>query len=150
MLDYIALALLFFVAFIMFYGIIAIHDIPYEMAKHRNHPHQDAIHVAGWVSLFTLHVLWPFLWIWASLFKPGVGWGMTGHGQESDSSDLENTIQALQDRIDGLEKKLEEKSENKANNTPEEQQQEISENNPEGSPEDNSGNNPENRPSEEH
>ncbi|MDX7812186.1 DUF3302 domain-containing protein, partial [Aeromonas caviae] len=34
---------------------IVIHDIPYEIAKHRNHPHQDAIHVAGWVSLFTLH-----------------------------------------------------------------------------------------------
>ena len=31
----------------------------------QHHPHQDAIHAAGWVSLFTLHVLWPFLWIWA-------------------------------------------------------------------------------------
>ena len=25
----------------------------------RDHPHQDAIHVAGWVSLFTLHAIWP-------------------------------------------------------------------------------------------
>jgi hypothetical protein len=33
----------------------------------RNHPHADAIHTAGWVSLFTLHVIWPFLWIWATL-----------------------------------------------------------------------------------
>ncbi|MFT4997332.1 MAG: hypothetical protein ACJA0M_001630 [Chitinophagales bacterium] len=31
----------------MFYGIIAIHDIPYELAMSRNHPHQDAIHQAG-------------------------------------------------------------------------------------------------------
>ena len=62
-LDYIALGILVFVVLVMFYGIIVIHDIPYEIAKHRNHPHQDAIHVAGWVSLFTLHVLWPFLWI---------------------------------------------------------------------------------------
>jgi hypothetical protein len=64
-LDYFALGLLVFVFVVIFYGIIAIHDIPYEVAKHRNHPHQDAIHAAGWVSLFTLHALWPFLWIWA-------------------------------------------------------------------------------------
>ena len=57
-------------------GIIAIHDVPYEIAKHRNHPHQDAIHAAGWVSLFTLHALWPFLWIWAMLYRPDRGWGI--------------------------------------------------------------------------
>lgn len=56
-LDYIALGILVFVVLVMFYGIIVIHDIPYEIAKHRNHPHQDAIHVAGWVSLFTGTVL---------------------------------------------------------------------------------------------
>lgn len=77
MLDYIALGILIFAAVVMFYGIIAIHDIPYEIAKHRNHPHQDAIHVAGWVSLFTLHVLWPFLWIWATLYREDRGWGFS-------------------------------------------------------------------------
>jgi len=46
--------------------IIAIHDIPARIAEKRHHPHADAIHAAGWVSLFTLHVLWPFLWIWAA------------------------------------------------------------------------------------
>ena len=74
-LDYVALGVLIFVGLTLFYGIIAIHDIPYEIAKRRNHPHQDAIHVAGWVSLFTLHVLWPFLWIWATLFREDRGWG---------------------------------------------------------------------------
>lgn len=59
-LDYFALGLLIFVALVIFYGIIVIHDIPYEIAKEREHPHQDAIHYAGWVSLFTLHALWPF------------------------------------------------------------------------------------------
>lgn len=59
-LDYFALGLLIFVALVIFYGIIVIHDIPYEIAKERDHPHQDAIHYAGWVSLFTLHALWPF------------------------------------------------------------------------------------------
>lgn len=60
MLEYVALGLLVFVAIVLFYGVIVIHDIPYEIAVHRNHPHQDAIHVAGWISLFTLHVIWPF------------------------------------------------------------------------------------------
>jgi hypothetical protein len=64
-LDYVALGILFFVVITLFYAIIAIHDVPYEIAKHRGHPHQDAIHVAGWDSLFTLHAIWPFLWIWA-------------------------------------------------------------------------------------
>jgi len=77
MLDYIALGILIFVVITLFYGIIAIHDIPYEIAKHRNHPQQDAIHVAGWISLFTLHVLWPFLWIWATLYREDRGWGFT-------------------------------------------------------------------------
>ena len=54
---------------------LAIHDVPYDIARHRDHPHQDAIHAAGWVSLFTLHALWPFLWIWAMLYRPDRGWG---------------------------------------------------------------------------
>jgi hypothetical protein len=29
---------------VLFYGIIAIHDIPYMIAKKRDHTHQDAIH----------------------------------------------------------------------------------------------------------
>ena len=65
LLDYFALFLVVFVILFVFYAVIAILDIPYEIAKHRNHPQQDAIHIAGWVSLFTLHVLWPLLWIWA-------------------------------------------------------------------------------------
>jgi hypothetical protein len=74
-LNYFALGLLIFVVVVLFYGIIAIHDIPYLVAKSRQHPHQDAIHAAGWVSLFTLHAIWPFLWIWAMLYRPQRGWG---------------------------------------------------------------------------
>ena len=58
-LDYFALFLIFFVILTLVYGIIAIHDIPYLMAVKRHHPHQDAIHVTGWISLFFMHVLWP-------------------------------------------------------------------------------------------
>ena len=74
-LSYFALAILFFVVLTLAYGMIAIHDIPYLIAKKRNHPHQDAIHTAGWVSLFTLHAIWPFLWIWATSYHPEHGYG---------------------------------------------------------------------------
>lgn len=76
-LNYFALGLLVFVVMAIFYGIIAIHDIPARIARGRHHPHEDAIHAAGWVSLFTLHVLWPFLWIWAMAYQPGRGWGFS-------------------------------------------------------------------------
>jgi hypothetical protein len=79
-LDYFALGVLAFVV-VLFYGIIAIHDIPYEMAKRRNHPQQDAIHVAGWISLFTLQAIWPFLWIWATLYREDRGWGFQSNAQ---------------------------------------------------------------------
>lgn len=100
MLDYVALFLLIFVAVVLFYGIIAIHDIPYEIAKHRNHPHQDAIHVAGWVSLFTLHVLWPFLWIWATLYRPDRGWGFSdGQSGTDHIRKIEQQLESLRERL---------------------------------------------------
>ncbi|MCY1309834.1 Inner membrane protein YiaW [compost metagenome] len=103
MLDYFALGLLIFVGLVLFYGIIVLHDIPYEIAVHRNHPHQDAIHATGWVSLFTLHALWPFLWIWAMLYREDRGWGFgTGSAQPS-AADLQREVQELQQRVAQLE-----------------------------------------------
>jgi len=86
MLDYVALGILIFAGITLFYGIIVIHDIPYEIAVHRNHPHQDAIHYAGWVSLFTLHAIWPFLWIWSTLYREDRGWGFD-QGEKEDVTD---------------------------------------------------------------
>ena len=83
MLDYVALGILIFAGVTVFYGIIVIHDIPYEIAVHRNHPHQDAIHYAGWVSLFTLHAIWPFLWIWSTLYREDRGWGFEQNNGDS-------------------------------------------------------------------
>ena len=97
-LNYFALGLLLFVIVTLFYGIIAIHDVPYEIAKHRDHPHQDAIHAAGWVSLFTLHALWPFLWIWAMLYRPERGWGINTKSAEIVAN-LEGRIAALERRV---------------------------------------------------
>ena len=104
-LDYFALGLLFFVGLVIFYGVIVIHDIPYEIAKHRQHPHQDAIHVAGWVSLFTLHVLWPFLWIWATIYRPDRGWGFSQRLQkdEEELAALKQELADLKSRINTIE-----------------------------------------------
>jgi hypothetical protein len=103
-LDYFALGILIFVAVTLFYAIIAIHDIPYEIAKHRNHPHQDAIHVAGWVSLFTLHAIWPFLWIWATVYRPERGWGFAEQGEVAVNPNA--ALVQLEERIARLEQRL--------------------------------------------
>ena len=97
-LDYFALGVLFFVVIVLFYGIIVIHDIPYELSKRRNHPHQDAIHAAGWVSLFTLHAIWPFLWIWAMLYREDRGWGFS-----TPKAELEQQLAEMRWRLERLE-----------------------------------------------
>ncbi|MDX2412947.1 MAG: DUF3302 domain-containing protein [Woeseiaceae bacterium] len=103
-LDYVALVLLILVALVLFYGIIAIHDIPYEIAVKRNHPHQDVLHVAGWVSLFTLHVLWPFLWIWAMMYREDRGWGMdTSKGGDGPDGGLSERLETIETRLANLE-----------------------------------------------
>ena|SRR5215472_6886326 len=106
-LNYFALGLLCFVIAVIFYGIIAIHDIPAQIAEKRHHPHADAIHAAGWVSLFTLHVLWPFLWIWAMAYRPERGWGFSHPGAPaSDSPENKSELEDLRRRITELETKL--------------------------------------------
>jgi hypothetical protein len=101
MLEYIALGLLIVMVTFVIYLIIYVHDIPYEIAKKRDHPHQDAIHIAGWVSLFLLHTIWPLLWIWAYLYKPGekfLQMEVTGAGSEEQGKridQLEDQVLAL-------------------------------------------------------
>ncbi|AGI23102.1 DUF3302 domain-containing protein [Pseudomonas sp. MT3] len=107
MLDYFALGVLCFVGVVLFYGIIVLHDIPYEIAVHRKHPHQDAIHAAGWVSLFTLHALWPFLWIWAMLYREDRGWGFRDGGSPKEHvQHLEAQVSELQARLERLEARV--------------------------------------------
>ncbi|RTR34863.1 DUF3302 domain-containing protein [Shewanella atlantica] len=103
-LDYFALGVIFFVAIFIFYGVIVIHDIPYEIAKKRNHPQQDALHVAGWVSLFTLHAIWPFLWIWATLYREDRGWGFNSVIERELA--LEGEVKLLSETVTQLELRL--------------------------------------------
>lgn len=101
MLEYVALAILITMVIFIVYLVIYIHDIPYEIAVKRDHPHQDAIHIAGWVSLFLAHTIWPLLWIWAYLYKPGEKFlqvELTGAGSEEQGKrigELEKELSAL-------------------------------------------------------
>ena len=96
-----ALILLLAIAIGGVYLIIYIHDIPYEIAKKRNHPHQDAFHVAGWVSLFLMHSIWPFLWIWAYWYKEDAPQKVV-----IERSKSEERIVALESEITELKSKL--------------------------------------------
>jgi hypothetical protein len=123
-LSYLALFLLIIVIIAVVYVFIWIHDIPYMMAKKRNHPNLHAIHIACWLSLFTLHALWPFVFIWAIAQKPRFevvvvepeGDGAGGHAafspgarkaiESADPDALRSAIKDLQARLDALEKRV--------------------------------------------
>ncbi len=98
--EYVALGIWVVVIITLVYGIVAIHDIPAKIAKKRNHPHHDAIEATGWVSLFLLHALWPFLWIWAMTYDP-----KKEAKKISDTDSLKEEVQTLKDRILVLETK---------------------------------------------
>ncbi len=68
-LDYLALVMLIIGLSLVIYTFIYIHDIPYQIAKKRDHEQKEAIHLACWLSLFTLHAIWPIVFIWA-VMKP--------------------------------------------------------------------------------
>ena len=99
MFEYVCLAILLCGLTLTFYVFIYIHDIPYEIAKHRNHPQTEAIHAACWLSLFTLHAIWPIVFIWAiSKTKPSGSVVMT-HDHAPDK------LAALEARLAELEAK---------------------------------------------
>lgn len=102
MLEYVALIILLVVLVLVFYTFIYLHELPYETAKHRNHPQQEAIYVACWLSLFTLHAIWPIVFIWA-IAKPkpiqvsiagDATPGTLGHRFE----ELETRLRAMEER----------------------------------------------------
>ena len=69
-LNYLALVVLLAGVTLLIYVFFAIHDIPARIAHKRNHPHEEAIHVGCWLSLFTLHAIWPFVFMWAVSYRP--------------------------------------------------------------------------------
>jgi hypothetical protein len=48
-----------------------------------------------------LHAIWPFLWIWATIYRPERGWGFSQQQQQDHSQ-----LAALELRITQLEQQL--------------------------------------------
>ncbi|XVJ58571.1 MAG: DUF3302 domain-containing protein [Tepidisphaera sp.] len=102
MLEYLALGMLLLSVVAVFYIFIFIHDIPHRIARSRHHPHEEAIHYACWLSLFTLHALWPIVFIWAVSHKkdgnplapPG-----TGPDLHAELASLKASLAALESKV---------------------------------------------------
>jgi hypothetical protein len=102
-LDYLALGMLLLSLTAVFYLFIYIHDLPHKIAKEREHPHEEAIHIAEWLALFTLEALWPLVFMWAVSHKkeqhpapaPGATTGTDGN--------LAGRLAALEQRLQQLE-----------------------------------------------
>lgn len=102
-LNYFALVILCVGLTLVFYTFIYIHDIPYNIAKKRNHPQKEAIHVACWLSLFTLHAIWPIVFIWAIIDHKPIPVriaqdGAAGEGVAERLAMLESRIRELEGR----------------------------------------------------
>src|SRR5215831_4116133 len=101
-LNYLALFLIMLSITAIFYLFVYIHDLPHKIAKQREHPHEEAIHVACWLSLFTLHMLWPLVFMWAVSHKKG----QAAHvvvSPEGGKPDLAARVAELEARLKNLE-----------------------------------------------
>lgn len=96
-LDYLALFILLAGLTVTFYTFIYIHELPHKAAVYRKHPHEEAIYVACWLSLFTLHAIWPIVYIWAISHKRSV---------ETELANVKETEKSLENRLAQLEHRL--------------------------------------------
>jgi hypothetical protein len=104
-LDYLALALLIMGLTLVFYTFIYIHDLPHKIAKERDHPHEEAIHVACWLSLFTLHAMWPLVFAWAVSHKKQPHPHAAAELTPGVNVELTNRLVVLEERLKKLETK---------------------------------------------
>jgi hypothetical protein len=107
-LDYLSLFILCMGITVVFYTFIFIHDLPHKIAKNRGHPHEEAIGVACWLSLFTLHTMWPIVFLWAVAHKKGMYLPVTPHQPPplpGADGDLAHRLAALEERLRKLEAK---------------------------------------------
>jgi hypothetical protein len=93
--EYLSLGILCLGLTMLIYGLVWLHGIPHQIAKANNHPHHRTIHVACWLSVFTLHAIWPLVYLWAIM--PGHSLGMKADGAVTEN---------LQARVAELERRL--------------------------------------------
>ena len=104
-LDYLSLVILLMGLTLVFYAFIYIHDLPHKIAKKREHPHEEAIHVGCWLSLFTLHAIWPFVFIWAVSHKKPSHAPQALASHPGANGDLSGRLAAFEARLGDLEGK---------------------------------------------
>src|SRR5215831_8718346 len=102
-LNYLALFLIMLSITAIFYLFIYIHDLPHKIAKEREHPHEEAIHVACWLSLFTLHAIWPIVFIWAVSHKKQMQRSAVVAAVLGENDELANRLTFLEERLRKLE-----------------------------------------------
>lgn len=102
-LDYLALVILLIGLTLVFYTFVYIHDLPHAIAKKREHPHEEAIHVACWLSLFTLHAIWPLVFLWAVAHKKPPESGTPAASAPRPEAGLNAQIAQLEARLRKLE-----------------------------------------------
>ena len=102
-LDYLALFLLLLSIVVVFYTFIYIHELPHKYALERDHPHAEAIFFACWLSLFTLHAIWPIVFIWAVAHKRRREAAKDSIPQPGQNGELTDRIASLEERLRNLE-----------------------------------------------
>lgn len=93
--EYLCLGILCLGLTMLIYGLVWLHGIPHQIAEANNHPHKKTIHVACWLSVFTLHAIWPLVYLWAIM--PGQALGVKV--EDARNSDLLARVAELERRL---------------------------------------------------
>lgn len=93
--EYFCLAILCLGLTMVVYALVWLHGIPHHIAEGNNHPHKREIHIACWLSFFTLHALWPFVYLWAIM--PGKRLAVTVDTATTDA--LAKRVAELESRL---------------------------------------------------
>jgi hypothetical protein len=94
--EYFCLAILCLGLTMVVYFMVWLHGIPHHIAEANNHPHKRIIHHMCWISLFTLHAIWPLVYFWSIM--PGKTFSVRVEGAGNDA--------ALLARVAELERRL--------------------------------------------
>jgi uncharacterized membrane protein len=63
--DYMAFVVFGIIIFLFVSVVVVVGSLPGKIPERQNHPQAKAINAAAWISLLTLGVLWPIVFVWA-------------------------------------------------------------------------------------
>lgn len=98
-LDYFSLFILVMGLTMVVMAFMWLHEYPTRIAHENKHPQEEAIHWACWLSLFTLHALWPFIFLWAKTNPQAMPVTMTDDRKLADEfAKLRSRLEAIEGR----------------------------------------------------